>query len=70
MQNNHVDLPVAPEAQDADESEGSSGLKVRTNLKAGIDFGAALISSTAYTYDPSIYGAGLIVPRRGGGGTY
>lgn len=51
MQNNNVALPVAVDAQD-DESEGSSGLKVRTNLKAGVGEEAA----------------GLIVPRRGPGG--
>lgn len=68
MQNNNVALPVAVDAQD-DESEGTSGLKVRTNVKAGLDLSLA-ISSTSYLYDPGIYGAGLIVPRRGGGGTY
>lgn len=69
MQNNNVALPVAVDAQD-DESEGSSGLKVRTNLKAGLD-----LSSVAVSYNPSYSplgnsSAGLIIPRRSPGGTY
>lgn len=67
MQNNNVALPVAVDAQD-DESEGSSGLKVRTNLKAGAiaDISIAAVSpysSLSYSF------LGGFVPRRGGGGT-